>query len=340
GHASAVGTIEMGSPVAFHVSGQVANLDLRNLPRQLNAPSAPSNLQFAYSLAGRGPALSGDVRMDQSTIADATLAKGATASFAISNGAPTFAAEGQVANLDVQKVASAFDIGALSAEKFRSHIDTAFEVKGSGGGGYPLTLDASGKAVDAQIFGASVPRFEFNANIAGGDAQVTASGQFDRLDPSVVAGDKRLAGRVGGSLDAKVTVRQYANGVTADSLDVSGRVSMDRSTINGIDVESAVVDGTYANGAGTLNQLEVESPDLHVSARGPVALNDTGSSDLSLHVDSPSLDRLGRLVGQTLTGSVSIDGAVTGNARELNAQGTLKGGNLGQGDNSALTLDI
>ena len=69
-------------------------MDLRNLPPQLNAPGVPSNLQFSYTLTGRGPVLSGDLQMDESTLADATIAPGTIGSFRIGSGAPEYRGKG------------------------------------------------------------------------------------------------------------------------------------------------------------------------------------------------------------------------------------------------------
>ena len=340
GRATAKGTIQAASPLRLDLTGKAAHVDLRNLPPQLNAPGVPSNLQFGYTLTGRGPVLSGDVQMEESTIAESTIAQGATGSFRIGDGAPEYSATGHVTNLDLQKIGHGFNIVALDAPKYQSKISGDFDVKGSGGGRYPLTIDASGTLVDSEIFGATTPRFQFTTNLAGGDAHIVANGEFSGLDPSTISGDTRVAGRVNGAVDVNVALRDYAGGVTPESIDVSGRVDMSRSTIGGIDVDTAIVEGNYQNRAGTLNQLAVDGPDLHVKGQGPIALNDTGSSNLMLHVETPSLDRLGRIFGQPdLTGGAIIDATVTGNGRELKASGMLDGSNLGQGANNALDLD-
>ena len=75
GHATATGTVRADAPLTLDLAGRASNVDLRNLPPQLNAPGVPSNLQFSYTLTGRGPVLSGDVQMEESTLADATIAR-------------------------------------------------------------------------------------------------------------------------------------------------------------------------------------------------------------------------------------------------------------------------
>ena len=341
GRATARGTIVAGSPLRLDLAGRAAGVDLRNLPPQLNAPGVPSNLQFSYTLTGRGPVVSGDVVMEESTIADATISNGTTGSFQIGSGAPQYAAKGHVVNLDVQKIGHGFNITALDLPKYQSRINGDFDVKGSGGGQqYPLTVDASGTIVDSEVFGATTPQVQFTTNLAGGSAHILANGQINGLDPSKISGDSRVAGRVNANVDVDVTLRDYAAGVTPESIDVSGRIDMSQSTVGGLDVDTAIVAGRYQDRAGTLQQLVVDGPDLRIKGEGPIALNESGSSNLKLHVETPSLDRLGRLAGQTdLKGGAVIDATITGNGQELKAAGTIDGSNLGKGDNTALDLD-
>src|SRR4030095_6929953 len=87
GVATASGTIKTGEQLALDLKGRAANLDLRNLPPQLNAPGVPSNLQFAYTLTGRGPQFSGTALLEQSTLAGATIENGTRAEFSVGNGA-------------------------------------------------------------------------------------------------------------------------------------------------------------------------------------------------------------------------------------------------------------
>jgi autotransporter translocation and assembly factor TamB len=339
GHATAAGTVHAGPSLELDLKGHATRVDMRNLPVQLKMPGVPSTLSFDYTLAGRGRVFSGDVRLDESTLAGATIAAGTTGQFRIGGGAaPEYAAKGQVDGLDVQQVGRGFAIQAIATDKYRSRITATFDVTGSGGGRYPLTLDATGTAVDSGIFGASFPKMDVTASFTGGDAKIRAVGQFAQLNPAVVTGNERLAADLTGAVNAETTIRAYARGVTVDSLDVAGRVDLGRSSIGDLAIETAVVDGRYANREGQLTTLEVAGPDVHVSGQGAIALNDTGSSNLTLHAESPSLDRIGQIVGQPFKGAATIDARITGNARELKAQGTLKGSNIGHGESEALSL--
>jgi autotransporter translocation and assembly factor TamB len=339
GQATVAGTVRTGGELALDLSGRAANVDLRNLPKALNIPGAPSRLQLAYNVKGRGSVFTGDVRFQDSTLAGGRILAGTTASFNVGAGAPRYAAKGQVENLDLQQVGQAFNVTALATDRYASRINASFDVKGSGGGErYPLAIDATGTVTDSELFGASFPRLDFTANLANGDIKVDTVGQFAGLDPAVVSGNERVKGSVSGAVDVDATIRDYASGVTPESIDVAGRINLGESMINGLQIDTAAIDGSYADRTGQLTQLSIAGPDVNVTGQGSIALNDTGNSNLTLHVESASLDRIGTIIGQPLKGAAVVDATVTGNARELQATGTLKGSNIGHGENEALSL--
>ena len=338
GRATVAGTVRTGEPRVIDVSGRASGVDLRNLPPQLNAPGVASDLNLAYELAGRGEVFSGQLRFEPSTLAGATIAEGTAATFQIGAGAPRYSATGQVADLDLQQIGEGFRITALASERYSSRINASFDVRGSGGGTYPLTLDATGTLSGTEVFGASVPSMEFAAQVAGGDARVTTNGRFANLNPATVAENPRLAGIVNGAVDLQTTIRDYAAGVTVDSIDAAGRVMLEDSNVGDISIVSATIDGQYANREGTLETFELTGPDINARAEGTISLTETGASNLTVHLDTASLDRIGKIVGQPLKGSAVVDAAITGNARELTATGKLTGSDLGHGDNEALSL--
>jgi len=304
----------------------------------LNAPGVPSNLDLDYRLTGRGSVFSGEAKFANSTLAGATIAPGTTTSFNVGNGAPSYAAQGTVANLDIQRVARGFNITALEADRYQSNLNASFTVKGSGGGRYPLNLDASGTLTDSQLFGATLPRMDVGARLAGTDMDVRALGQITGLNPAAVTGDEKVKGDISGAVDVNATLRNYRDGVTAESVDAKGRVNLGQSTIAGLKIDTAVVDGAYANREGQITQLSVAGPDVNVQGQGTLALNETGASNMQVHLDSPALEQVGGIIGQPLKGGVVVDAKLTGNARELQASGSLNGSNIGYGDNEALNL--
>ena len=338
GHATATGTVKAGAPLALDLHGRATNVDLRHLPPMLRAPTATSDLQFGYTLSVRGGAFKGDVALDQSMIAGATVAPGATGTFSFGAGAPAYTARGEVAGVDVQRIGREFNIPAIATDRYNSDVTGTFDMKGSGGGSYPLTLDVTGTMIDSLLFGAAFPRMDVTTHLADGDVQVRTAGTFAGLDPAVVTGNEKAAGKLTGSIDANTTIRAYAMGVTVDSVDISGHVELQPSTIGRLTIDRAVVDGSYASREGQLKTIEVSGADLNVTGSGAIALNDSGASNLTLHADTPSLDRVGEIIGQSLKGSLVVDATVTGNARELKAAGKLTGSNVGHGESEALSL--
>jgi autotransporter translocation and assembly factor TamB len=338
GTATAVGVVTTGSALTLDLTGRASGVDMRNLPAQLRMPGVPSRLQFAYTVSGRGREFSGDVTLDESMLAGATIAPGTVGGFRLGAGAPEYTAKGSVTGLDVQQVGRGFNIQAIAGDRYRSRLNASFDVKGSGGGRYPLTLDASGTAVDSEMFGASFPRMEFNANLAGGDAHIRSVGQFAGLNPATIAGNERLAGNFTGDINAETTLRGYADGVTVDSIDVAGQLNLSRSSFGDLVIDSAAVDGRYANREGQIAALDIKGPDVNVTGKGTIALNETGNSNLALQASTASLERIGEIIGQPLKGAASVDATITGNGRELRAAGMLKGSNIGHGDNEALSL--
>ena len=338
GHATAAGVVRTGSPLSLDLRGTARGVDMRNLPAQVNAPRVESDLQFAYTVTARGSRVSGDVALDASTLAGASIAPGTVGTFAFGDGAPRYSAAGEVSNLDVQRVGTEFGITALATDRYRSTVNGSFDVTGSGGGRYPLTLDVTGTLVDSSLFGATFPRLDVTTSLGGGDIRIGTKGSFENLDPAVVTTNARAAGMLSGTLDTQTTIRNYAAGVTVDSIDVAGRVDLGPSTIGRLSIESAAVDGRYANREGQITQFAIQGPDVSATAQGSIALNETGSSNLTVHAESAALDRIGEIIGQPLKGAVVVDATVTGNARDLRADGMLKGSNLGHGGNEALSL--
>jgi len=339
GRATAAGTIAFGRPLRLALTGRAASIDLRNLPAEFRAPGVPSDLQFAYRLDGRNPVFSADLEFEASTLAGASIAPGTTAQIQFGGGrAPAYAARGQVAHLDLQQIGQGFAIRALTADRFRSRVSATFDLHGRGGGRHPFALDAAGTLVDSELFGASLPRLEMTVHLAGGDARVTAAGEFARLDPAVVTGDRRVAGTLSGAMDLETTLRDYAAGVTIDSIEARGRLTLAESRLGGLAIDSAAVDGRYAHREGQVTRFEIGGPDLTARAAGTIALTDTGASSLEAHLETPALEAIGTMLGRPLRGAAVVDATVTGNARELTAEGSLEGSAIGYGGSGALTL--
>ena len=355
GTATAKGSLTVagpaGQPFLLNLTGSASHVNLRGLPRTLNAPRTSTDLNAtAYHLEGsiaRTTTLQGNATLGTSTIAGGTIVDGTTAQFAMTSGpgkaglqSLTYAAKGEVRDLNLQKVGDAFQIAALAAPKYDSRINAAFEVRGSGTAADRIRIDASGIATDSQVFGGTLPRMAFEAHLADGGLNGRANGEFRDFNPAQVAGNPRYDGHVSGTVNAAFGVANLSAPITPDAITADGRVTLASSQVAGLTIESADVDGQYANRRGSLRQATVKGPDVDVRASGPIALDGTGQSNVKYHAEATNLATLGKLANQpALSGSAVVDGSITGNASALKIAGTLDGSNLGYESNKALDLN-
>ena len=134
-----------------------------------------------------------------------------------------------------------------------------------------------------------------------------------------------MKGTVAGTLDVDATVAHVSSGVTPDSVQADGKV--DAGAVDDRrprDHSRVARRRPTTNPTGDIRTLEIAGRDVNVQASGTLALNETGQSNLKVHADSPSLEEIGKLVDQPITGIGKIDATVTGNKRELKAAGNAR----------------
>lgn len=348
GRVTAVGTItppagERGV-VTYDLRGGAANLDLRNLPPQFNAPGVPSNLDLDYHVIGAGASVRGDVQLRPSTLAAAKIAGGTIASFDVKASGSArrpliaYTAKGAVSNLDLQAVGRGFAIAALAVDRYRSAINGTFDVVGSGTDPRTLRLDASGNLTDSVLFGATIPAMTYEAHLAEGGLRAKANGSFANLDPAVVADRPNLKGQVTGAANVELSIADLAAPMTPDSLNAAGTLTLDRSTIGDLTLTRASVDGAYERRIGNIRELVVVSPDANVNAAGTIALDRAGQSNLKYHVDTADATRLAKLANQPIAGAITLDGIVSGNAASLRTHGDISASNISYQETNAMTV--
>ena len=231
-------------------SGRAArhNVDLRNLPP--SAERAECAERPAVRLHADGAQMAGipaTCTMDASTLAGASIAPGTTGQFSFGAGAaPTYAAQGQVSNLDVEQIGRGFAIRALASDRYRSRITATYTMKGSGGGRYPLTIDATGTAVDSEMFGAELPADGFHdehqrrrSPCQGGRAVRTG---WTRRS---VTGNERVAGKLTGAVDVDTTFRDFTGRASLSILSMrTGRSISAARRLRILRLTRAIIDGT------------------------------------------------------------------------------------------------
>jgi autotransporter translocation and assembly factor TamB len=354
GSATAKGSIVIpgpaGQPSRIDLAGQASHINLAALPRQVSAPRIPTNLNAtAYHLTGtfgRTSAVEGTATMAQSTIAGGTILAGTTGEFSVTTriGQPrlatlTYASRGEVRDLNLRRVGEAFQIAALAKPEYDSRLNTRYDVKGSGTSLDSLQVDATGTAADSEIFGGTVPALTYEAHLADNALRGRANGEFRGFDPARLFNTPRIAGHVSGTVDASFGFANLSAPITADSVSADGRITLVKSDLAGLQIDSADVQGQYDRRRGNLRQATLKGPDLDVQASGPIALDESGQSNVKYHVVSTNLESVGKLVSQPLHGAATLDGTLTGNLASLKTSGTVNASNPAYQNDKALDLN-
>ena len=348
--------------VGYDVHGQARRLDLRQLPRELKIRPAATNVNAEYHAVGsvgsgsprtppepgarraRASVASGssrtvvDLRFEPSTVAGARIAAGGTAGVTINRSDIAYRADVTVADLDLRKVGEQFRVPALATERYASSINGHLTANGSGTEPATLEVTASGTLNDTSILGGTIPQLTFNGGLNHDTARVKAAGSFSGFDPGGALGKPEAKGHVAGTLDVDATVAHVSHGVTPDSVQADGTVTLGPSAIGGLEITRASLDGSYHDSTGDIRTLDITGRDVNVKARGTLALNETGQSNLEVHADSPSLEEIGKLIDQPIAGIGKVDAAVTGNRHALTAAGDVVGDGVKYGENGALTI--
>src|SRR4051812_43493872 len=174
-----------GQPLAYDMRGRVRGLDLRKLPRTLKAPPAPTNLSADYHAVGRGGrSVNVQANLLDSVIADARIMAPSTGSFALDGGKIDYAADANIAELDLQRIGRAFKVNALDSDRYKSALNGHIVAKGSGTSAADLNIAANGTLTDSSIGSGRIEHLTFDTTFGGDALHVTASGAFADLDPA------------------------------------------------------------------------------------------------------------------------------------------------------------
>jgi hypothetical protein len=332
---------EGSSPFAYDLKGRVQGVDLRRLPPQIRQAAA-TDINADYHVAGHGSVVDAQADLLQSTVAGASIAEPGTAGFSRDADHMSYRADVTVANVDLQQMGRAFDVQAIQDDRYKSALNGHIVVSGEGTTAQNLKLTASGTLNDSVLAAGRVPTLTFETALADDALHVKAAGAFVDLDPARLSGKANMAGMLAGDLDGDATLAGVSHGVTTDSVQANGRLSLKPSTIGGLTIESATIDGAYRDATGEIRQFELTGRDLNAKASGTLALNDTGQSNLTVHAETSSLENVMKAAAKQSDKSVSgigtVDATVTGNKRELRAAGTLTGGDIAYGGGSALAM--
>lgn len=353
GTAAAKGTVVApatpSDALRFDLAGSLAHVNLASLPRAVNAPRVATDVNArAYHVTGAiGKAtttIDGDATLATSTVAGGTIVDGTRAGFGIVTGPrraldARYSARGGVRNVNLYRIGQAFAVAALDKPEYDSRINADFDVAGSGTAVDSMTVDATATITDSDVMGGTVPRLAVDAHLANGGVRGRANGSLAGFDPGRISGNGTYKGRVNGTVDLSFALRDVSGPITPDAISADGRVTLADAEVAGVAITNADIQGQYADRRGELRQATIKGPDLDVQASGPIALDETGNSNVTFHVAATDLAQVGTLVNQPLGGAAIVDATLTGNASSLTIAGTLEGSDLAYQANNALDLD-
>ncbi len=312
-----------GRTATGELTGTIAGVDLRKLPRSLGVPALETRVGGRYRarLEERGP--SGELVFDASTVEGASIDAGTRVSGTLHGSRPTFALAGGVRDVDPHRFGTALRLPALTEARLRGRIDATFDVAGSGRS-LP-TLEVAGRlgVPHAALVGGEIRDVVADVRLTRGALDGTLAGSFANIDPAIAADRPALAGAVSGSIDAAVATPS----ITAFALpETTGRVQLTLlpSRVGEHRIDRGALQASLAGGVADVTALEVTGPLADVSATGRVAVTREGMSDLRYRVVAADLAPIAALAGQQgIVGAAQVEGALTGNLAELHTTGTL-----------------
>ncbi len=326
---------------AFTGRGTFAGVDLRRLPPNWRMPPLDTTLAGEYSANWTPGAWSAKTTLAASTVEGAAIAAGTSGTVSGGSGVVTYDAAGDIANMNLQRLATPLNVMALAEPRFETDLTGTFFVNGR------ETGDAAGRQLvggaqlgNARVSGTTLSGLNATVDWAGRRLAIEAHGPFTGLNNTTVA-PLAVPIALTGQVDGRFVIPDLDRPVTADNAEFDGRVVLGPSTVREIAIEQGTIDGRLAAGLAEIRALDLRGPTGSFQALGRLAVAGGQTSDLRVLGNTADLKAIGDLVGQPLRGGAALDGRVTGSAASPAASGSIALQQPGYGDvGSALTSTI
>lgn len=317
----------------YDVEGRLADADLGQLPRHLGLPVVATDVTADYHVTGSGTTADVTWRFAPSRVPGARFAAGGRGNVRVENGTvERYAFDGVVTDLDLERVGRAFDVAALADRRLQSDLDVDLDAEGTGTTLAELGLDATASLAASEISGVRLSDFTIRARLEAGDLAVRASGDFAAVDLERVTRRANLDGTATGSLDVTMSLDDVTSPDLIERFSADGTVALTDARIADLGLDEATLDAAYRGDALEIRRLEASGPTLDVRAEGSASLADTGDSDVTYSLRVSRLEDIGAMLDRPLSGSVALEGRLTGNAAAYATDGTLDGSPLAYGD--------
>jgi autotransporter translocation and assembly factor TamB len=327
----------------FDGAGRFRSVSLKALPKSLNVPPLSSQLAGQYRLHQDRAAWTANVVLDDSTAEGAAIGAGTVGSFARRNGETTYSASGELSGLDVERIAGPLDLTSLQDARYRSQLAGKFVVDGREscracpGGRW---IAARAELADSTVADTKLSGVTTAMALVGSQLAIVAHGNVANLTAETMGTPESVAVSLNGNVDGSIVLRDIHAPLTVATLDVSGNVDLQASTVAGIKFDRAQVIGQLLDGLATIDCADADGADLHVSAHGTLALAGTGTSAFDVVADSEDLRTAADLAGQPISGAGHVEAHVTGPVDAPQAIGKVSLRQIAYSDQaSALTFN-
>ncbi|MEO5822779.1 MAG: translocation/assembly module TamB domain-containing protein [Vicinamibacteraceae bacterium] len=332
--------------VRFDLTGRVTHIDVRRLP-----PPVP-RLRLATDIAGTfhaqldGPTFDATMTFDPSTVEGGRVTAGSIGTFALAPGVLRYGSKARLEALDLGRLGAALDVRWLQDPRVAGPLTGDVDVQAQGRTLRDLTLTAHAVLDRATAAGGVATATTLDARIADRRLDVDIDGDVAHVDPAVATTFASAAGDVSGHVKGHVSIADLAADFTAKSMGFAGDVTLGPSRVAGLDVTAASMTLALADGVMDIRRLEGTTPLGAVTASGPLAFDATATSNLAYTIRGIPLAQFRDQIGD-VTGTVDVDGRLTGPRATLRSAGTARfasidAGTLAQGlaATSPFTVDL
>jgi hypothetical protein len=310
-------------PMTYTLAGNFQHLDMRRLPASLAMPKLETVAAGQYEFSSTGRDWRGSGTMSESTVEGARFGPGTTFEIDSTNRVLHYSGTGTVAGLNPERFAAPLDIAWLADKRFRGLLTGSFTFDGSGKTVDALVLDTTADLTDSTLAGASFPAAHVSLQMRDRTLSSSFAGSFQQLPGSLFTDKPALAdSTLNGTADLRVTVAiPVVEPATLTA--VSGTATLGSSTLAGLAVDKGAVDLTYANDVADIRELSLTGPSLEGTAKGRLAIGDTGQSNLQYDIAVTDLGPVGKRFDLPLAGSAHVMGNATGPGSQLTFTGTI-----------------
>jgi translocation and assembly module TamB len=219
-------------------------------------------------------------------------------------------------------VAKELEIEWLSHPRYAGTVTGRFFVQGTGGDAATMAVRGGGRLDRADLFGGTLSAADVTIAVDRGTLEASYDGAFENLDPVAAGADPRFEGRLNGTVNARVSVRDLLiRSPVADGYSGDVALRLDRSSLRGVHLDSARLTTSLDEGILRVSQAIVAGPKIDAQGTGTIALDTLGNSQFKYTVNHVDLSLTEPWTPSPVSGIATIEGQLSGPRTALHLTG-------------------